>query len=138
MDYKNMTSPCGLDCYNCNLYLANSNETLRKEYATQLNIPEKDAVCHGCRNEKGAIAAIGRKEPCAIFKCTQEKGVDHCCDCNDFPCDYLHPYAFQADKRPHNTKLYNLCLIKKMGIENWAREKATNVKKTYFNGQINY
>jgi len=37
---------------------------------------------------------------------------------------------------PHNTKVFNLCLIKKMGLEAWAETKAKNVKHTYFKGQF--
>lgn len=138
MDYENMTAPCGLDCFNCNLYLANTNKQLRVKYAKQLAIPEAAAVCPGCRNAAGKISAIGRQESCAIYKCNAEKNTRHCCDCSDFPCEYLQPLAFQADQRPHNTKVYNLCLIKKLGLEKWAIEKAGSVKNTYFNGKFNY
>jgi len=136
MDYQNMTSPCGLDCFNCPIYLANIDHNLRETVAARLNVPIEKAVCHGCRNEAGVIAAIGRNKPCYIYQCSQEKGIGLCCDCPEFPCDYLHPYADQAAQRPHNTKVFNSCLIKKMGLEKWAKEKAQNVKETYFNGKI--
>ncbi|MDY7031729.1 MAG: DUF3795 domain-containing protein [Thermodesulfobacteriota bacterium] len=29
MDYAHMTAPCGLDCFNCPLYLANEDQDLR-------------------------------------------------------------------------------------------------------------
>jgi len=41
-----------------------------------------------------------------------------------------------ASKVPHNTKVFNLCLIKKMGLEKWATEKAKSVKDTYFKGKF--
>ena len=65
-----------------------------------------------------------------------EKGIAYCYECAEFPCDYLHPYADQASFRQHNTKPFNLCLIKKMGIEQWAVDKAANVKETYFSGKL--
>lgn len=136
MDFKNMTSPCGLDCFNCPLYLANTDEKLREMIAIRYDVAVEKAVCHGCRNEDGVIAAIGRNNPCYIYQCIQEKGISLCCDCADFPCDYLHPYADQAAQRPHNTKVFNSCLIQKMGLEKWAKEKAQNVKDTYFKGEI--
>ncbi len=49
-----------------------------------------------------------------------------------FSCDHLHPYADKASLVPHNTKIFNLCLIKKMGLDSWAKDKAKNVKDTYF------
>ena len=136
MDYRNLTSPCGLDCFNCPMYLANNDAELRRTLAARLNITADKAVCHGCRNTAGTVAAIGRNEPCYIYRCIQEKELDFCHECADFPCDYLHPYADQADRRPHNTKVFNLCLIKKLGLDKWAGGKARSVKETYFKGKI--
>jgi hypothetical protein len=136
MDYQLMTSPCGLDCFNCRMYLANGDPGLRAVAAEALGLPKEEARCEGCRNAKGIIAFMGGTEPCDVFRCTAEKGIDFCYQCPDFPCDHLHPYADQASVRQHNTKLFNLCLIKKMGLEEWVRVKAKSVKETYFNGKL--
>jgi hypothetical protein len=132
MDYTRMTAPCGLDCFNCPLYLAIENEGLRATLAKRMNIPIEKVSCRGCRDEKGLIPYLNMTEPCNVYRCTQEKGIDFCCDCEDFPCDYLHPYADKANQVPHNTKVFNLCLIRKMGLEEWAKKKARTVKQTYF------
>ncbi len=136
MDYKHMTAPCGLDCFNCAMYLAGENERLRAAVAKNMNIPYEQAVCRGCRDEKGTIAFIGMTEPCNVYKCIEKKRISLCCDCSDFPCDHLHPYADKASERPHNTKVFNLSLIKKMGLESWAEKKAKSVRDTYFKGQF--
>ena len=39
-----------------------------------------------------------------------------------------------GDDMPHNTKVFNLCQIRKMGLENWAQKKARGVRDTYFKG----
>jgi hypothetical protein len=136
VDYERMTAPCGLDCFNCPLYLAQENEKLRTVIAERMNIPFEKAVCGGCRNENGTISFLNMTEPCTVFRCAENKGVKFCCECADFPCDRLHPYADKASQFPHNTKVFNLCLIKKMGLEVWAREKAKKVKDTYFKGKF--
>ena len=136
MDYRQMTAPCGLDCFNCPMYLANENEKLRTAIANNIGIPFEKAVCKGCRNEKGTIPFLGMIEPCTVYKCIEKKGLSYCCDCPDFPCDHLHPYADKASLVPHNTKVFNLCLIKKMGLESWAETKAKSVKDTYFKGEF--
>jgi Protein of unknown function (DUF3795) len=136
MDYRRMTSPCGLDCFNCRMYLANEDRPLRAAAAEALGLPYEEAKCDGCRNEGGTIAFLGDTAPCDVFRCTAEKGITFCYECRDFPCDHLHPYADQASARQHNTKLFNLCLIKKMGLEEWVRTKAKSVKDTYFNGKL--
>jgi hypothetical protein len=132
MDYTQMTAPCGLDCFNCALYLANDNEKIRKAVAGKIQIPLPDAACNGCRAQGGIISPLKRIEPCQVFKCISQKQLKFCFECSDFPCGHLHPYADMASQRPHNTKIFNLCLIKKMEIANWASKKAKRVRETYF------
>jgi hypothetical protein len=130
-----MTAPCGLDCFNCICYLANDNPDLKPVIAAAFNISDEAAektVCRGCRNHDGDIPFIPMK--CRVYPCTQSKNISFCYECAEFPCDHLHPYADKAEKVPHNTKVFNLCLIKKMGLEEWAKGKAKSVKATYFNG----
>ena len=132
MDYFRMTAPCGIDCFNCPLYLASDDDKLRSNVAKMLNVSAEQAVCAGCRNENGTIACLNMNEPCQVYKCIQEKDIKFCYECTDFPCDHLHPYADKAGERPHNTKVFNLCLIKKMGLESWAQSKAKKVRSVYF------
>ncbi len=131
-----MTSPCGLDCFNCRMYLANQDSRLRAANAEVFGLPCEKATCEGCRNAHGTISFLGSTEPCDVFRCTGEKGIDFCYQCPDFPCDHLHPYADRASVRQHNTKLFNLCLIRKMGLDAWAEVKAASVKTIYFNGKL--
>jgi hypothetical protein len=136
MDYKQMTAPCGLDCFNCIGYLANENPKLIPVIAEEFNISPEEAekaVCKGCRNQDGRIPFIPVE--CNVYSCVKSKSISFCYECAEFPCDHLHPYADQAAKVPHNTKVFNLCLIKKMGLETWAENKAKDVKDTYFNGK---
>ena len=143
IDYRELTAPCGLDCFNCPLYLANNDDGIRKHVASQLaedfgiayQAAYNKATCQGCRTIKGKC--MGRKKPCKVYQCVSLKGIATCADCSDFPCDNLHPYADMASRLPHNTKVYNLALIRKMGMEKWAQEKAKSVKETYFGGKFN-
>lgn len=144
MDLRELTAPCGLDCFNCLFFLANENEEIRKQMALKVQefglplsyeeIYEKVA-CGGCKKRNG-VPPFGT-EPCKVSKCISPKGIDSCADCSDFPCDNLHPYADMASVFPHNMKVFNLALIRKMGVEKWAQEKAKNVRETYFRGKWN-
>ena len=136
MDYKNLTSPCGLDCWNCIVYLSKDNKSIRKMVSEKLNLPEEKVSCPGCRNSNGMIDFLDMKEPCKIYKCITRKQIDLCSECNDFPCGNLQPYAQFADKRPQNIKVFNLCLIKNMGLEEWAKTKAKSVRDNYFYGKM--
>lgn len=132
MNYKLMTAPCGLDCFNCPLFLAKENDKIREYVAKATGLPIEKAFCNGCNPQKGIMYQFGKTEPCNVYKCITAKGIDMCSDCDEFPCDHLHPFADKASEVPHNTKVFNLCLIKKMGLEEWAKSKAKSVKETYF------
>ncbi|HMK66752.1 MAG TPA: DUF3795 domain-containing protein [Thermodesulfobacteriota bacterium] len=136
MDFLQLTAPCGLDCFNCPMYLAQDNPGLRRKIAQNMGLPEEKASCRGCRSHNGTIPFLGMTVPCQVYQCISRKKIDLCSECSDFPCDHLHPYADRATQVPHNTKVFNLCLIKKMGLEAWGKEKAKAVKDTYFKGRF--
>ena len=100
------------------------------------NIPVEVMFCNGCRAHDGQIPlqkhVFGEAHRCAAYECSKEKGINFCGDCEQFPCDNLHPYADMAGELPHNVKVFNLCLINKMGLEKWAESKAAEVRKAYF------
>lgn len=139
MDYNRMTAPCGLDCFNCPLHTAAENSdamTQVKQWSKEFGVPVEVMKCRGCRNHNGKIPAQlylnGEAHHCAVYECTKKKRHRNCGECDDFPCDHLHPYADRASEVPHNTKVFNLCLIKKLGLRKWSEFKASDVRYTYF------
>ena len=141
MDYVQMTAPCGLDCFNCVFYLAHEDKEAMKsleKMSNEYNVPVTTMLCRGCRSHDGKIPLqmhlFGETHRCSAYECSKSKGLKLCGDCDEFPCDYLHPYADKADLVWHNTKVFNLCLIKKMGLEAWAKDKAHKVRDTYYFG----
>lgn len=104
-------------------------------FAQKYDFPPEKVMCKGCRKRNG-VPPLGT-EPCKVFKCISSKGIESCADCSDFPCDNLHPYADMASVVPHNMKVFNLALIRKMGLEKWAQEKAKLARDTYFGGKWN-
>jgi len=107
---KAAIAPCGLSCEKC---FAHVDGDIRR-YATQLRDklgnfgPYADRFgtlleepvfasypafremldyfagehCTGCRNEQCRMF-----QGCGVRPCHQEKGVDYCFECEDFPCD---------------------------------------------------
>ena len=139
MDYLQMTAPCGLDCFNCTFYLAREDEKAMEQvelWSEQYKIPIDVMLCRGCRNHNGQIPLqkqqFGDQHRCAAYECAKTKKVAFCGECEDFPCDYLHPWADKAQTLPHNIKVFNLCLINRMGLEKWAASKAAAVRTAYF------
>ena len=136
MDIRELTAPCGLYCASCPLYLASKDEKMAEAIANKFNIPVKAARCLGCRPTSGSPTPFAGKT-CGNFSCAEEKGHFTCVECADFPCIKLAPAADKADMIPHNTKLYNLLLIKKKGLEAWAKNAAA-VLNLYYKGAITY
>ncbi len=129
-DKKALTAPCGLDCFNCELYEENLTSELADLIHSKMGIPKEKIPCRGCRQEDGKHFHI--PTGCATLDCVKTKGVDFCCNCADFPCAFLAPTADQAGKYPHNFKVFNLCRIKNVGLERWIEEEAGQIRKKYF------
>jgi hypothetical protein len=112
MDYnliKNKLAPCGLDCSKCYAFIdgdiRNLSHQLKitlgdfdiyaeqfaelinghvfKKYADFKELLNYFATsdCNGCRNEKCKIF-----KECKVRTCFEQKGVDYCFQCGDFPC----------------------------------------------------
>jgi len=130
MDKRKLTAPCGLDCFNCELYEDNITEEMVLFISEKWGVPNTEAACKGCRQQGGKHFHI--PNGCATLDCAINKWVEFCCDCDEFPCSLLAPIADQAERFPHNMKVYNLCRIKKIGLNRWAEEEAGEIRKKYF------
>ncbi len=131
MDYKNLTAPCGIDCFNCEIYKDNITDELRNRIAPYMKKSPVGFQCEGCR----VSGCLMIPDECETKKCVEAKSIDFCCDCESFPCNNLHPCSDGADKLPQNYKLYNLCKIKAIGVDEWAKEAHTTRQK-YFKGKM--
>jgi len=128
-----LTAPCGIDCFNCELLEGNLTESLAESVHARTGVPKEAIACKGCREQNGKHFHLPA-EGCATLNCVQAKGVGLCCECDEFPCALLAPVADQAGRFPHNMKVYNLCRIRAVGIERWADEEASSIRKKYFEG----
>ena len=133
-DKKELTAPCGLDCFNCELYPDNLADKLSRLIQEKLGIPENEIACKGCRRQGGSHFHLP-EGGCATLDCVKDKGVDLCCECSGFPCSLLAPTADGAARYPHNMKVYNLCRIKQAGLEQWI-EEAGHIRRKYFTGKF--
>ena len=132
---KALTAPCGLDCFNCDIHENNLTPELAQMINTKMGVPKEEIACKGCRQQNGKHFHL-TPDGCATLDCAKAKGVALCCECNDFPCTLLAPIADQAVRYPHNMKLFNLCRIKKVGLDRWIEEEAGQIRKKYFKGKF--
>jgi hypothetical protein len=95
-ELKNWHAPCGIYCKRC---------------------PGVQAYnCNGCRIHKGQILDF---PVCKTFQCVTEKGHEFCFECSDFPCEKLQTIVNFEIFAPHNSKIYNLLMIQKLGLSKW-------------------
>ncbi|PKP39297.1 MAG: hypothetical protein CVT98_02335 [Bacteroidetes bacterium HGW-Bacteroidetes-15] len=129
---EKLVAPCGIDCGTCEFYLSKHNEQIL-EYLVSKGIPKNILPCKGCRNIDGKCPIMTAN--CDTYTCTKSKGVDFCSNCSDFPCSMLAPAADRANTLPHNLKIYNLCTIKRDGLESFLSQSG-KIKLTYFKGKM--
>lgn len=71
---EKICSPCGILCSDCSWFLG-----------------EKKPKCKGCIEIKGK--AFWGEDVCDTYSCTEKRGVKHCGQCVDFPCeDFMERY----------------------------------------------
>ena len=112
---------CGLYCGSCYHYRASfpEGEHLLTEKARKGRKLE-GFTCKGCRSEKHYIHPNCAQ--CEIRACTDRKGILHCGECSDFPCDRIR--SFQSDGRLHHEPvLEQLRAIKEKGVGPWLDEQ---------------
>jgi len=130
-----LTAPCGLDCFNCEFYEENLTHNLLELVHSKMGVPKEAIACRGCREQDGEHFHLP-EDGCATLNCVKSRGVDMCSYCAGFPCAFLAPVAEGASRYPHNLKMYNLCRIKKVGIQRWVEEEAGSIRKKYFTGRF--
>lgn len=72
MDYKHMTAPCGLDCFNCFFYSGYEDKELQALALKEKGYSMEVAICKGCRNENGKIPFPIK---CNLYPCAEKKGL---------------------------------------------------------------
>ncbi|MDQ2086869.1 DUF3795 domain-containing protein [Herbivorax sp. ANBcel31] len=132
LDKKDLVAPCGLDCFNCGAYEKNISDIVRQKLSTISGKKPDDVACKGCRVTKGKDLPL--VDCCATYQCSLKQKIDFCYECGNFPCSKLAPCASNADFVPQNMKIYNLCRMKKVGIEKWIEETKT-IRELYSKGE---
>lgn len=107
------------------------------DYDDNLIIDEmrEKITCKGCTDGNICLFLKMQGKSCKTLDCVKEKDVDYCFECDTFPCENLMPLADGANKYPHNMKMYNLCMMKRIGVDAWS-DIAGDIRKTYFTKNI--
>jgi len=96
-----MIGACGLDCDECDIMAATDNQMIASQLAdwfkkvSNLYVDSRDVHCKGCRSD---IEDRWKKD-CKIRQCCiEEKKLDFCNECREFPCELLVDWS-KKDKK---------------------------------------
>jgi hypothetical protein len=90
---------CGLDCGECEAYIATQNndwaglEAAAKQWAEQFGAREIAAdmcICDGCSS--GGRKSTAHCATCAIRQCASARGVTTCAHCQEYGCATLQNF----------------------------------------------
>lgn len=92
---------CGLTCESCDMLLATEDNALAQKivdwFKEELgeDVDPGDIHCGGCLGDR----KIHWSPDCWIMLCCVDaKGLEHCYECGDFPCEKLEEWAAQNDR----------------------------------------
>ena len=88
-----MISYCGLNCEECEAFLATKNNDDQKRaevaklWSEQYNADLKpsDINCEGCQSDGTNV--FSHCNVCEIRKCALEKNIENCAHCDDYSCE---------------------------------------------------
>jgi hypothetical protein len=122
---KWLIAVCGLNCAKCDIYLAgHGNEKLRDEiidwFKKERNemIKREQIRCQGCR---GPLEVHWSPE-CKMMPCAIRNGLQHCFQCEDFPCTGVNEFSSGGISH-HKRTVENAKRMKEIGIEAWIEEQ---------------
>ena len=78
---------------------------------------------------EGVVSIASGETACETYACALSNNVEFCYECDDFPCLKLAPCADRAQELPHNTKVYNLVLMEKKGIDSFIEKYRERIRQ---------
>ena len=114
---KEVSAVCGLFCPACTVFIGTQEDPGRIEMITKRSdYTVEDLTCDGCRSARRSKYC----RTCKMLKCSEEKGVDFCSECDEYPCDHLKEFQ---PAMPHRAELWkSLDRISEVGFEDWYDE----------------
>ena len=115
---KAQSAICGLFCPSCICFIDTKEYPEKlKEKAQERGVAVEDLRCCGCRSDTLYIYC---REHCFMKPCAEDRGIDFCGECPEYPCTQMKD--FQSAK-PHRLELWESQeRIKEAGYEKWYME----------------
>ncbi len=103
-----MMAVCGLDCGTCDIRLAPTNPDAAQRVVAWFHemawleedegvveIIEREMTCKGCREDR----SLHWSPECPLLICcVDDRGLEHCAQCEDFICEKLESFADESHR----------------------------------------
>jgi hypothetical protein len=115
-----LLAPCGLYCGVCAVYIAHRDENtkfkkaLTKVYKSFIKGIE-DIKCTGYLSDREVFPVCRR---CSIKECVNEKNINDCFECDEFPCKYIENFPLQVGKK---VIMRAIPQWRELGTEKWVK-----------------
>jgi hypothetical protein len=128
---ENMIGYCGYNCYLCaarsdDINLRQKMVNTWRKYLGHEHYTAENVACEGCKSSGENIA----DKQCKARPCAQEKGLESCAQCDNFPCDKVkhlmtNPLVMLTYRAPLFKTIteeeYNLCIQQWNSMPNLIR-----------------
>ena len=123
MAQKELLAACGMYCGVCGVLIAHreNNMKFKERLCTVYGCTPEEIVCEGCLSDVRFKYCV----TCPIRSCTEEKGIEGCHQCVDFPCTRIESFPIAVGKK---VILRATPTRRALGDEKWAEEE----QKRYF------
>jgi hypothetical protein len=136
MDKFNYDSYCGIYCGACDIMMSYKtgnkhrlasfwNESTVKTFQNKLGLVYDSGKpfsykCNGCKTDTLFVNCA----VCQIRKCAINSKVEHCIDCEKYPCKPIVDSRKMFSLLPHiKSNRNNMEIIKKVGVTQWLSEQ---------------
>ena len=108
--------PCGLYCGVCGVLIAHRDDNIKfKERLSKVyGVPVDEIRCKGCLSDDVFVYC----RICPIKSCAQERQLEGCHECDEFPCTYVDNFPMPVGKR---VILRAIPQWREMGTEAWVK-----------------
>ena len=116
-------APCGLYCGVCRIHHATQENDLAylkrllriyaRRFPEMASLPPDELLCDGCLSARRFPFC----QECSIRDCAQQKGLQGCYACADFPCGLVDEFPMPVGKR---VILRAVPYWRTHGMEEWA------------------
>lgn len=107
---------CGSYCGACSIAMYSNTGRADKFVACLKGVPREELSCGGCKSENIYAGC----KACGLRRCAREKGLEHCIDCEQYPCKSYTQWQKAAKLLPHlQGAADGLHDIKRNGVGHW-------------------